>query len=152
MTSASPQSPAALSAFSQLLSSTRRGARLARLLTAQQLHTWGLQPHVIERAEHIVAELAANAVLHGQVRGRDFRLDLALLDTAPSTLRIGVTDARGDQLPSCPPQSAASEESGRGLLLVAAIADRWGTEPFPPGGKTVWAETDFGTAVRFPGQ
>ncbi|WP_406399087.1 ATP-binding protein [Streptomyces sp. NBC_00879] len=144
MTSASPQSPAALSAFSQLLSSTRRGARLARLLTAQQLRTWGLPPHTIERAAHIVAELAANAVLHGQVRGRDFRLDLTLLDTAPSTLRIGVTDARGEQLPARPTESGATEESGRGLLLVAALADRWGTEPYPPGGKTVWAETYCG--------
>jgi hypothetical protein len=31
-------------------------------------------------------------------------------------------------------------ESGRGLLLVAALADRWGVEPYPPGGKAVWAE------------
>lgn len=144
MTSTSPQSPAVLSGLSQLLSSTRRGARLARLLAAQELRTWGLPPHVIERAEHIVAELAANAVLHGQVRGRDFRLALTLLDTAPGTLRIEVTDARGEQLPARPTESGAAEESGRGLLLVTALADRWGTEPYPPGGKTVWAETHSG--------
>ena len=29
---------------------------------------------------------------------------------------------------------------GRGLLLVTALAGRWGVEPYPPGGKTVWAE------------
>ncbi|MGW1491640.1 ATP-binding protein [Streptomyces sp. NPDC002402] len=143
MTSTSPQSPAVLSGLSQLLSSTRRGARLARLLAAQELRTWGLPPQAVERAEHIVAELAANAALHGQVRGRDFRLSLAL-DPATGTLRIGVTDARGDQLPARPTESGAAEESGRGLLLVAALADRWGTEPYPPGGKTVWAETHSG--------
>lgn len=30
--------------------------------------------------------------------------------------------------------------SGRGLLLVAALADRWGVEAYPPSGKTMWAE------------
>ncbi|MBL1101595.1 hypothetical protein [Streptomyces coffeae] len=29
--------------------------------------------------------------------------------------------------------------SGRGLSLVAAIADRWETLPYPPSGKTVRA-------------
>ncbi|MGW3253099.1 hypothetical protein ACWDCX_21355 [Streptomyces fungicidicus] len=32
------------------------------------------------------------------------------------------------------------DESGRVLLIVTALADRWGAEPYPPGGKTVWAE------------
>ncbi|MFH9466166.1 hypothetical protein ACH4LT_02535 [Streptomyces clavifer] len=57
--------------FSQLLSSTRGGARLARLLTVTELRSWGIAPHITERAESIVAELAANAVFHGYVKGRD---------------------------------------------------------------------------------
>ncbi|QIB47791.1 ATP-binding protein [Streptomyces aureoverticillatus] len=32
------------------------------------------------------------------------------------------------------------DESGRGLALVAAFADRWGTEVGPEPRKTVWAE------------
>ncbi|MFC8074642.1 ATP-binding protein [Streptomyces sp. NPDC057307] len=145
MTSPSPQPTALLGKFSQLLSSTRRGARLARLLSSQQLHTWGVHPDVIERAEHIVAELASNAVTHGQVRGRDFRVALAL-DAATGTLRIEVTDARGEQRPATgrPVQPAPCDESGRGLLLIAALADRWGTDPYPPTGKTIWAETYLG--------
>ncbi len=39
--------------------------------------------------------------------------------------------------------SLPDDESGRGLLIVAALADRWGSEPYPPSGKTVWAECDF---------
>ncbi|WP_189327549.1 ATP-binding protein, partial [Streptomyces flaveus] len=38
------------------------------------------------------------------------------------------------------PEPQPDDESGRGLLLIAALADRWGTEPYAPSGKTVWAE------------
>jgi anti-sigma regulatory factor (Ser/Thr protein kinase) len=128
-------------AFFQLLSSTRRGARLARLLAVGQLRAWEVSPTTVERAEQIVAELAANAALHGRVLGRDFRVALTL-DTAAGTLRIAVTDARGEQLPCTGRESelTSDAEGGRGLLLVTALADRWGTDPYPPGGKTVWAE------------
>ncbi|MGW2460217.1 ATP-binding protein [Streptomyces sp. NPDC001761] len=141
MSASPPQLPATVHTFAQLLSSTRRGARLARLLAAEQLRAWPMSPGVTERAEQIVAELAANAALHGRVGGRDFRLTLAL-DTAAGLLRIAVTDARGEHLPSPPAECGTSldAESGRGLILVTALADRWGVEPYPPGGKTVWAE------------
>ncbi|MGY1437476.1 ATP-binding protein [Streptomyces reniochalinae] len=138
MHSPAHQRTATVRTFRQLLSSTRRGARLARLLAAGELRTWQIPPSVAERAEHVVAELAANAVSHGSLRGRDFRLGL-LLDPATAHLRIEVTDARGEYRPRCRPDLAADSESGRGLLLVTALADCWGTEPYPPSGKTVWA-------------
>ncbi|MGW3728918.1 ATP-binding protein [Streptomyces sp. NPDC000851] len=140
MNASAPQLSETVRTFSQLFSSTRRGARLARLLAAEQLRTWEVSPTVTERAEQIVAELAANSALHGRVQGRDFRLALTL-DTTTGTLRIAVSDARGDHIP-VPTTTAQPEEaeSGRGLLLVTALADRWGTEPYPPGGKTIWAE------------
>ncbi|WAL98371.1 ATP-binding protein [Streptomyces sp. Je 1-369] len=139
MNTSTPQLPASQHAFTQLLSSTRRGARLARLLATEQLRTWPVPPSVTERAEQIVAELAANAVLHGRIQGRDFRLALTL-DTTVRTLRIEVTDARGDQLPLPTGKPETPQESGLGLYLVAALADRWGTEPYPPSGKSVWAK------------
>ncbi|MBD0844301.1 ATP-binding protein [Streptomyces sp. TRM68416] len=117
------------------LSATRRGARLARLLTERQLADWG-RPS--EPAEHIVAELAANAVLHGRVPGRDFRLTLRL--DAAGALRIEVTDPRGDRIPRIPDLVAEEAESGRGLRLVMAYADRWGVDRAPLPCKTVWAE------------
>lgn len=119
--------------FTVLLSSTPRGARLARLLADTQLRRWGMP---VETASHIVAELAANAATHGRVPGRDFRLTLYVVG---GTLRIEVTDTRGDRLPEVQvPQEVA--ESGRGLVIVDALADRWGVveERFPR--KTVWAE------------
>ncbi|SDM79211.1 hypothetical protein SAMN04487981_102583 [Streptomyces sp. cf386] len=113
--------------FSVLLSPTPRGARLARLLATEQLRSWGLPLHP---AEHIVAELAINASTHGRVPGRDFRVTLYVV---ADTLRIEVTDTRADRLPCVVP-------SGRGLLLVDALADRWGAAPGPYPRKTVWAE------------
>ena len=133
-----PQQAANLRTFRQLLSSTRRGARLARLLAGGELRAWQVPPSVAERAEQVVAELAANAALHGGLRGRDFRLGL-LLDPAAGHLRIEVTDARGEYHPRWHPDLPADSESGRGLPLVAALADCWGTAPYPPSGKTVWA-------------
>ncbi|MPY63287.1 ATP-binding protein, partial [Streptomyces spongiae] len=46
-----------------------------------------------------------------------------------------------------PPDSAS--ESGRGLHLVAALADDWGVTPRPTApGKTVWAELCAPTGGR----
>ncbi|MET9530478.1 ATP-binding protein [Streptomyces sp. NPDC006649] len=128
--------------FTVLLSPTRRGARLARLLSAAHLGAWGLPS---EAAAHIVAELAANAVVHGRVRGRDFQLSLAV--HGDTLLRIELTDTRGDRLPPTRPgnlaRPATDAESGRGLLIVEALADRWGVAPGPVPRKVVWAEIDL---------
>ncbi|MFF9509835.1 ATP-binding protein [Streptomyces sp. NPDC014724] len=137
-----PQPPTLSRTFTVLLSPTRRGARLARLLTTAQLGEWGIPS---EPAAQIVAELAANAVVHGRVPGRDFRLDLAV-DDGGALLRIEVSDARGDCLPFLPADAAVPDgdaESGRGLLIVEALADRWGGSPGPLPRKTVWAELDL---------
>ncbi|WP_344632738.1 ATP-binding protein [Streptomyces glaucosporus] len=133
------QNPAPVREFTVLLSPTRRGARLARLLTVAHLADWGLPT---ETAAQIVAELAGNAVRHGRVPGRDFRLRLRVTgDGTPHVLRVEVADARGDRLPAVPrPPAPGDAEGGRGLLLVEALADRWGVETGPVPRKTVWAE------------
>ncbi|MET8497033.1 ATP-binding protein [Streptomyces microflavus] len=134
------QTPSTDRAFTVLLSPTRRGARLARLLTVAHLGAWGLPS---ESAAHIVAELAANASVHGRVQGRDFQLTLAV---SGRTLRIEVTDTRGDSTPPGPGAVKAPEddsEHGRGLLIVEALADHWGIAPGPVPRKTVWVEIDL---------
>ncbi|MFI5899886.1 ATP-binding protein [Streptomyces cyaneofuscatus] len=135
------QHPSTEQAFTVLLSPTRRGARLARLLTVAHLGAWGLPS---ESAAHVVAELAANASVHGRVQGRDFQLSLAV---SGQTLRIEVTDTRGDSIPPGPGAVKAPEddhaENGRGLLIVEALADHWGVAPGPVPRKTVWAEIDL---------
>ncbi|MPY42745.1 ATP-binding protein, partial [Streptomyces phyllanthi] len=133
---AAPQHDDAVRNFSVLLSSTPRGARLARLLATEQLRTWGLPLHP---ADLVVAELAANAATHGRVPGRTFRLMLYVIG---DTLRVEVTDTRGDRLPQLG-TAGADAESGRGLLLVESLADRWGVAQGPRPRKTIWAEVDL---------
>ncbi|MFE9410237.1 ATP-binding protein [Streptomyces sp. NPDC006704] len=135
----STQLPAPARHFSVLLSSTPRGARLARILAISWLRDWRLSPGVIDTAEHLVAELAANAATHGRPPGRNFRL---VLLASADALRVEVADARGDDLPRRRPTSPDAE-SGRGLILVEAFADRWGVSLGPVPRKTVWAEIDL---------
>ncbi|MEG3626424.1 ATP-binding protein [Streptomyces poriticola] len=121
--------------------STPRGARLARRLVSHRLNDWG-HPYttpVNETLTLITAELTANAVRHGHVPGRDFRVRLTL---AEGIFHIEVTDTRAEkQPPSTPPTPDSASESGRGLHLVAALADDWGVSPrLAAPGKTVWAE------------
>ncbi|MBB1257099.1 ATP-binding protein, partial [Streptomyces sp. OF3] len=60
------------------------------------------------------------------------------------TLRVEVADPRGDRLPAVAAEAESDEhESGRGLVLVAALADRWGVVVGPTPRKTVWAEIDL---------
>ncbi|MYW68749.1 ATP-binding protein [Streptomyces sp. SID8379] len=122
--------------FAVLLSPTPRAARLARLLATEQLRTWGLA-FLLDEAAHIVAELAANAVTHARVPGRDFRLALYVTE---GVLRVEVADTRGDRRPEV---RCGEGESGRGLILVEALSDRWGVGEGPSPRKTVWAELDL---------
>ncbi|MGW3389390.1 ATP-binding protein [Streptomyces cinereoruber] len=121
-------------------SSTRRGARLARQLAVQQITEWTGLPYDSDPARTVAlvtAELASNAVRHGSLPGRDFRLALLLL---PDLLRVEVTDTRPERLPPPMPPEPAGETSGRGLLLVQACAGRWGCAVRDAYTKTVWAE------------
>ncbi|MEV3913178.1 ATP-binding protein [Streptomyces canus] len=122
--------------------SSPRGARLARQLAVRCLEEWGY-PSASDAScavALVVAELAANAVRHGRVPGRDFGLRLAL-DAAAGLVRVEVADAASAKRPpAVPPPSAPDGESGRGLFLVDALAMRWGSAPRHPLGKTVWAE------------
>ncbi|ANS66335.1 regulatory protein [Streptomyces lincolnensis] len=123
--------------FSVQLSPTPRGARLARLLATEQLRTWGLP---LDPARQIIAELATNAATHSRIPGRDFRLTLYVVG---DTLRIEVTDTCGDREPR-PQVPDLDAESGRGLVLVEALAEKWGVSLGPRPRKTVWAELSVG--------
>jgi len=119
-----------------------RGARLARRCAVRRMEEWGFPPasDVSCAVALVVGELAANAVQHGRVPGRDFCLRLAL-EKELGLVRIEVDDAAAAKRPpEGPPSSYPEGESGRGLLLVDVLAVRWGTVPRHPVGKTVWAE------------
>jgi hypothetical protein len=112
--------------------------RAARVFVSDTLDGWG-QPAYTDNALLCVAELAANAVLHG--RG-PFRVAVSQLEDG---VRVEVLDARGDDVPIAVPPSGvaaaviADSTTGRGLQLVAAVATRWGVVT-RAGEKSVWAE------------
>lgn len=132
--------PVAAEAHEQFASSPR-GARLARRHAVRWMEEWGHPPEsdVSCTVALVVGELAANAVRHGRVPGHDFALRLAL-DAVAGLVRVEVADAAAKRPPVSTPSSCPEGESGRGLLLVEALAVRWGWAPRRPVGKTVWAE------------
>jgi anti-sigma regulatory factor (Ser/Thr protein kinase) len=138
------QVPVTVGTFTQLFSCTPRGARLARRLVANRMDAWGFayDSQASESVTLVVAELAANAVTHGRVKGRDFRVRL-LMRADEDVVRVEVSDGLTERLPVLRESADPGEENegGRGLLLVDALADRWGTALCTGGTyKTVWAE------------
>lgn len=87
--------------------------------------------------ELITAELASNAILHSPSgeTGGEFTLTVC---TAPGWARLEVTDAGTGQW-SAPRDNSADDEYGRGLAIVAALADKLGHD-IRSDGQTVWAE------------
>ncbi|WP_329211328.1 hypothetical protein [Streptomyces sp. NBC_01708] len=100
MKSESLQIPTAVQQFTQLLSATPRGAGLGRLPAVEQLVVsgWLRGGGTTHAAALVVAELTSNAVRHGRLNGRGFRLTLTRLPG--EGLRGEVTDPRGERLPA----------------------------------------------------
>ncbi|MFF7124176.1 SpoIIE family protein phosphatase [Streptomyces sp. NPDC008240] len=102
----------------------------ARKHTSDQLSRWGLDEAAFT-TELMVSELVTNAIRYGRP---PIQLRLIHQD---STLICEVYDSSG----TTPHMRRARifDEGGRGLLLVAQLAKRWGTR-HDRVGKTVWAE------------
>lgn len=80
----------------------------------------------------MVGELVMNAVQHART-GFEVTVELA-----GGTLRVEVTDAGADY-PAARPMPPPSSSRGRGLPIVASLADHWGITPARYGpGKTIW--------------
>jgi DNA-binding NarL/FixJ family response regulator len=103
----------------------------ARQFVKRKLTEWGID-EPLDDALLVVSELAANALTHAH---SSYRVRLAASDLA---LRIEVDDG-GAGTPE-PQPLTDTEEHGRGLHLVGALAASWGMESAGSGGKRVWAE------------
>jgi anti-sigma regulatory factor (Ser/Thr protein kinase) len=105
---------------------------VARHLTLELLRAW----HAAQNRDDVallVTELVTNVVDH--VGGEDaFTLELAVSD---GRLRIAVVD--GSSIRPVVRELDAANPRGRGLALVQAIAERWGSDDHS-GGKRVWLE------------
>ncbi|MYS32914.1 anti-sigma regulatory factor (Ser/Thr protein kinase) [Streptomyces sp. KhCrAH-43] len=110
---------------------------LARRRVRDVLTDWQVPPDDIDTAELVVAEIATNAIEH--TKSRRIRLEV---ERHPGEIQIAVRDSgpRPHTLLAARADSnAALEEGGRGLLLVHALAARWGADPTPGNGLRVWA-------------
>ncbi|MFF5978729.1 SpoIIE family protein phosphatase [Streptomyces olindensis] len=101
----------------------------ARSSAVRQLSSWGLDD-LDFITELVVSELVTNAIRYG-------RPPIRLRLIRDQSLLCEVSDA-GSTTPHLR-RARASDEGGRGLLLVAQLAERWGTRHARQG-KTVWAE------------
>ncbi|MGW7572527.1 ATP-binding protein [Streptomyces sp. NPDC054765] len=95
---------------------------------------WSVGPEQADALELITGELVANALRHG-----NSRLVVVMLSRTARTVCISVTDEGRGCVSALLARPGPEQECGRGLLIVEALADRWGQRK-PGGGFTVWAE------------
>jgi histidine kinase-like protein len=106
-----------------------QAASIARQHVRETLAAWRLDDLTVT-TEMLASELVANVVLHarGPVRLRLLRsrsLVCEVFDGSQTTPRIR--------------RASWTDEGGRGLQLVAALSDRWGTR-YMATGKSIWTE------------
>jgi anti-sigma regulatory factor (Ser/Thr protein kinase) len=108
----------------------------ARRFVASWLERWGY-PELVPTAALITSELATNAVEHTGDR----------FTVAVDDLGDGIHVAVGDTVSAVPVPH--HDTFGRGMQIIDALADSWGTTLFPDHGKLVWC--DVRTASLLPG-
>jgi anti-sigma regulatory factor (Ser/Thr protein kinase) len=120
------------------LPSAPQAAGLARREVRDALASWGLE-RLEDTAVLLTSELVGNAVRHCRHGGSE--LGLRIADTGV-WLRIEVTDVDPRPPRPQPPAELGESESGFGLVLVEALAAKWGVDQAMTG-KTVWIELDI---------
>lgn len=120
---------------------TAHPEEVARLRRAVRIHltAWGLDDQV-DTAQLCVSELASNIVTHVGV-GTPASLALS---TDGQRLRVEVHDPDTRALPTLV-DAEIDAEGGRGMALVAALADRWGVQVYDDH-KVTWCEFVVRTA------
>ncbi|MFF0474403.1 ATP-binding protein [Streptomyces sp. NPDC004284] len=109
--------------------------KAARDFTTRTLRDWGLDDTGDIRL--VVSELATNALAHGSDRDHGF---LVRLEAQTDGVRLEVHDSRDPHRPLPEPaEPDPAAETGRGLVIAAAFAARWGVTPRQPRGKIVWS-------------
>jgi PAS domain S-box-containing protein len=116
-----------------------RSVATARAFVRDTLQGWGYSD-VVDDAVVLTSELVTNAVVHAGTSA-----DVLCLRSEDG-VRVEVADRYPER--EVPIQGAGraianlDSENGRGLLLCAALASRWGVE-YTPTHKTVWFQLDL---------
>ncbi|MFI8368185.1 SpoIIE family protein phosphatase [Streptomyces sp. NPDC085466] len=115
-----------------------RSVAAARAFVRDTLQGWG-HPELVDDAVVLTSELVTNAVVHAGTAA-----DVLCLRSEDS-IRVEVADRYPErEIPVQSGRAIASpdRENGRGLLLCAALADRWGVD-YSPTRKHVWFHLDL---------
>ncbi|WP_431961595.1 SpoIIE family protein phosphatase [Actinacidiphila sp. bgisy160] len=105
-------------------------APIARAAARRQLAAWGVAEETAFTTEVIVSEFVGNAVRYGAPP-----LQLRLVLEQMLTCEVSDTAAGAPHVR----HARTVDESGRGLFIVARLADQWGVR-YRAQGKTVWAQ------------
>ncbi|OII63530.1 histidine kinase [Streptomyces sp. CC53] len=100
-----------------------------RAAAAAQLDAWGLSDLAFT-VELVLSELITNAIRYGAPP-----VHVRLIHDRVLTCEVSDTSSTSPHLR----YAATTDEGGRGLFLVAQLAERWGTR-YTPQGKVIWAE------------
>ncbi|MFD5065404.1 SpoIIE family protein phosphatase [Streptomyces sp. NPDC058394] len=113
-------------------------APIARAAARRQLEAWGVDEETAYTAQLIVSELVGNAVRYGAPP-----LQLRLIFERMLTCEVSDTATSAPQVK----HARTIDETGRGLFIIASLADQWGTR-YQTQGKTVWAEQPTGLSTE----
>ncbi|MFI1765914.1 SpoIIE family protein phosphatase [Streptomyces sp. NPDC020800] len=113
----------------------------ARTRVQHQLTRWGVDEETAYTTEMIVSELVTNAVRYGAPP-----LQLKLIKDCTLTCEVHDSNALAPRLR----HAKTVDEGGRGLFIVAQLAQNWGVR-YSLDGKTVWAEQAL-PAASLPGR
>ncbi|MGW3646194.1 ATP-binding protein [Streptomyces sp. NPDC000878] len=100
-----------------------------------------LGEELIHDLKLLTGELVANSVTHTKAAC------VVCVRCVAERIRVEVTDA--DPTSVTPAQALPTDEHGRGLFLVAALATEWGSNPCTAG-KTTWFELAIPTHTERP--
>ncbi|MEU1375321.1 ATP-binding protein [Streptomyces triculaminicus] len=111
-------------------------ARLRRIVVTP-LRLWGVS-NLVGTVQLCLTELITNVITHVGTKTPVW-IALSLQGTQ---VRVEVRDPDRQGFPVLR-QATSAQETGRGLRLVDAVADRWGVTP-DDHGKTIWCELPIG--------
>ncbi len=120
---------------------TPASAHAARRFVARALASWGLED-AESHLELLTSELVTNAVCHARTP-----YHLVVACEGPR-VRVEVRD--GSAARPTARRARPDADAGRGLMIVDALADRWGIEEDGPG-KSVWFVLDLGRRSQAAG-
>lgn len=119
----------------------RRSDEVSRARRAIRSNLSGCTQSTIDLVEQCASETVTNAIVHSESKDNSGTIMLVIVEL-PDRIRIEVIDdGAADSAPEIP-ESGDGMESGRGLFIVNALSDAWGSY-VDESGRNVWFEVNI---------